>query len=183
MLGAFFLVLLIGMGILFRLAWGDGELGETKSDQLGAYEDFSAAAPLVIRAITATTDPAMDPAQPWNHFESVAVNVTMPNGLSFVAKRSDGDHPVDLRDVGGDQFRDEFPSECDRAKCERTYVLVACWTDPPAEGGRSAFMGAEIVAGPAGTSRASVTLRPSPDAVPNGMANDLARQTGCESGA
>jgi hypothetical protein len=179
-LGAFFLLFWLGIGILFRLSWGNGELGATKDDQLGAYEDFSAAAPFVLRVITATSDPAMDPAKPSDHFESVAVEVTMPNGLSYLAKRLDGDHVVDLQDLGGDRFGDDFPSDCRIAPCTRTYVLVACWTDPPSQGGRSGYMGASIRAAPVETSGASVALSPTPDLLPAAMADDLARQTGCE---
>jgi hypothetical protein len=44
----------------------------------------------------------------------------------------------------------------------------------------SVYMGAEIVAGPAGTSPASVTLIPTPNLLPSDMAADLAKATGCE---
>jgi hypothetical protein len=112
-LGAFFLVLLVGMGIFFRLSWGDGELGSFKHDQLGAYEDFSAAAPLVMRVVTATVDPPVDPERPWERFKSIS-------------------------------------------------------------------MGAEIVASPDGSTPSTVTMNPSADPVPDGVASELARSTGCE---
>jgi len=38
-LGGFFLLLMLGIGILYRLSYGDGELGSFKREQLGAYED------------------------------------------------------------------------------------------------------------------------------------------------
>jgi hypothetical protein len=179
-LGAFFLILWLGLGLLFSLSWGGGELGSTKNDSVGAYEDFSAAAPLVLRVVTATVDPPMDPATPSDRFKSIGVYVTLPDGLSIAAKRLDGAHLADLRNTGGGRFFDAFPSDCLTAKCARTYVLVACWADPTAEGGRSIFMGAEIIASPAGTSPSSVSMSPSLDLLPHDMAVDLAKATGCE---
>jgi len=179
-LGAFFLVLWLGLGLLFSITWGGGELGSYKEDQLGAYEDFTVAAPLVIRVMTATSDPAMDPAQPTNHFERVGVEVTMPQGFSYVAKRLDGDHLVDLHGLGGDRFGDDFPSECRIEKCARTYVLVACWNELDGGAGRGAFMGASIRASPDETKGGSVSLFPAPELLPHDMAVDLAKSTGCE---
>ncbi len=179
MLGAFFVVLGLGLGIMFRFAWGDGELGSTKSDQLGAYETFSAAAPFVLRVVTATVDPPVDPARPWERFKSISVEVTLPNSLSIAAKRLDGDHLVDLRGLGYGRFRDDFPSDCYTVSCARTYVLAACWLEPSAGGSMSVFMGSSIVAAPAGTSPASVTIAPEQRPLPSELASNLARTTGC----
>jgi hypothetical protein len=179
-LGVFFLILGLGVGILFRVSYGDGELGSIKRDQLGAYETFTAAAPLVMRVMTATVDPPMDPARAWDRFKSIAVTVTLPDGLSVAARRLDGDHLAELRSLGGGQYRDEFPSDCFTIRCERTQVLVACDTKPAAAGSMSVFMGAEIVAAPAGTSPSSVDLAATPDRLPSAMAADLAKATGCE---
>jgi hypothetical protein len=182
-LGAFFLLLWLGLGILLRLSYGDGELGSFKHDTAGRYESFSAAEPLVMRVVTATVDPPMDPAKPWERFKSIYVTVTLPDGLSTVVKRLDGDHLSDLRGLGGGRFRDDFPSECFAGRCARTYVLVACDSKHFAGAGggsMSVYMGAEIVASPDGTTPSSVTMNPSTDHLPNSMAADLARETGCE---
>ena len=178
-LGAFMLILWVGLGLLFRSSYGDGELGSFKYDSVGAYENFSAAAPLVIRVVTATVDPPMDPAKSWDRFKAIAVTVTLPDGLSTVAKRLDGDRIVVLA-TGGGRFRDALPSECLKVSCTRTYVLAACWTKPDNGGTRSVFMGAEIMASPDGTTPSSVTMRPSADRLPDGMIADLARETGCQ---
>jgi hypothetical protein len=179
-LGAFFLILWLGLGLLFSLTSGGGELGSTKKDSVGASEVFSAAAPFVLRVVTATVDPPMDPAKPWDRFKSIGVYVTLPDDLSIAAKRLDGDHLADLRDTGGGRFFDAFPSDCLTAKCARTYVLVACLTERDVEGLRSNWMGAEIVASPGGTSPSSVSMSLSPDLLPHDMAVDLANATGCE---
>ena len=57
------------------------------------------------------------------------------------------------------------------------------WPAGPSQtprGSMSAFMGAEIFASPDGTTPSSVTMNPSTDPLPDGMAADLARETGCE---
>ena len=59
-------------------------------------------------------------------------------------------------------------------------MLVACWAKPDAAGSMQAFMGAEILASPVRTTPSSVTMIPSTDPLPDGMAADLARETGCE---
>jgi hypothetical protein len=182
-LGVFMLVLWLGLGILFRLSYGDGELGSFKHDTAGKYESFSAAEPLVMRVVTATVDPPMDPAKPWERFKSISVTVTMPDGLSTAAKRLDGDHLSDIRGLGGGRFRDDFPSECFTVSCARTYVLVACDSKHFAGAGggsMSVYMGAEIVASPDGTTPSTVTIGPATDPLPDGMAADLAGATGCE---
>jgi hypothetical protein len=156
-------------------------LGSTKSDDLGAYEEFSAAAPFVIRVMTATVDAPGSLAEfGTTGFTSVSVYVTLPEGLSIAAKRLDGDRLNDLEQIGAGRFRDAFPSDCLKVMCARTYVLAACWTEPSAGGTMSVFMGASIVAAPARTSPQSVALSPSPDLLPNEMAIDLAKATGCE---
>jgi len=177
-LGAFFLMLWIGVAILFQISWGGGELGGFKSDSAGARESFTAAEPLVIRVFTATVDPPVS-ANPYERFEAITVSITLPDGLSTLAKRLDGDRLVFLG-TGGGQFRDGFPSECLEVSCTRTYVLVACWTGPTAVGSISPYMGAEIVASPDRTKPSSVTMTPSTDPLPDRMAADLARETGCE---
>jgi hypothetical protein len=133
----------------------------------------------VIRVVTATVDPPADPARPYERFKSITVSITLPDGLSTLAKRLDGDHLVFLG-TGGGQIRDSFPSECLEVSCTRTYVWVACWTEPTAVGSISPFMGAEIFASPDWTTPSSVTMDPSTDPLPDGMAADLARETGCE---
>jgi hypothetical protein len=174
------MVLWLGIGIFFSMTWGGGELGSFKHDTEGAYENFSAAAPLVVRVVTATVDPPVDPAKPWERFKSISVTVTMPEGLSTATRRLDGDHLADLRGLGGGLFRDDFPSDCFTVRCARTYVLVACETKPAAAGSMSVYMGAEIRASPDGTTPSTVTLSPATVPLPDGLAADLARETGCE---
>ena len=138
------------------------------------------AAPLVIRVVTATVDPPMDPAKTWDRFKSISVSITLPEGLSIAAKRLDGDHLVDLGATGDGHFRDNFPSDCLKASCTRTYVLVACWKTPSAAEERSIYMGAEIVASPNGTTPSLVTMTSTPSLLPHEMAVELAKSTGCE---
>jgi hypothetical protein len=171
--------LFVGLGVLLRISYGEGELGSFKHAGVGAYENFTEATPLVIRVVTATVDPPVDPARPWDRFKSIAVTATLPDGLTTLVKRLDGDHLVYLG-TGGGRFSDSFPSECQTASCTRTYVLVACWAKPDTGGAKSVFMGAEIVASPDGTTPSSVSMVPSTDPLPDGMAADLARETGCE---
>ena len=180
MLGAFFLVLWLGLGLMLSITWGGGEGASFKRDTEGAYENFSAAAPLVLRVVTATVDPPVDPAKPWDRFKSISVTVTVPEGLSTAAKRLDGDHVADLRGLGGGRFRDDFPSECFTVRCARTYVLVACETKPAAAGSMSVYMGAGYLASPDGTTPSSVTMISTPSLLPHDMAIDLAKSTGCE---
>jgi len=177
-LGAFFLILWLGLAILFQINWGGGELGGFKSDSVGASEQLTVKAPLVIRVVTATVDPPL-PANPYDRFTSIAAYLTLPDRPTTLAKRLDGDHLVFLG-TGGGQVRDEFPSECFTRTCTRTYVLVACWAKPDTGGAKSVFMGAEIVASPDGTTPSSVTMVPSTVPLPDGMAADLARETGCD---
>ena len=173
------MLLFLGLGVLLRISYGDGELGSFKHAGVGAYENFTEVAPLVIRVVTATVDPPVDPAKPWDRFKSIAVTATLPDGLTTLAKRLDGDHLVFLG-TGGGRISDSFQPECGTASCTRTYVLVACWAKPDTGGAKSVFMGAEIVASPDGTTPSSVTMVPSTVPLPDGMAADLARETGCD---
>jgi hypothetical protein len=179
-LGAFFLVLWLGIAVLMSLTMGQGELGTSRQDAFGENVRVTDGQPLGVRVLSASVDPANSVLDSISVYLNLQTNRSREEMWLAAIRLDDGGQTV-LPETSPNVFRETLPEACLRLACQRTYVLVACWRKPTTEDAAVVYFGGNVSAERrSGTPPGSVALDVTSDRLPDDLANSVASASGCE---